>query len=129
MKPIYTSQITFNGDQDPILNVCTGTSENAVIASDPIFLQGELYHFKVQISTIDFDRTFIPDNQQPTFDGWLSIGITQNQNIVLNGKQMPIKIISYYDKPNDFNNKDMQMKVAMPFDWDLNRLKSQDFCP
>ncbi|HJT47396.1 MAG TPA: hypothetical protein VJ729_04380 [Nitrososphaeraceae archaeon] len=53
MKPIYTSQITFNGDQDPILNVYTGTSENAVIASDPIFLQGELYHFKVQISTID----------------------------------------------------------------------------
>jgi hypothetical protein len=54
----------------------------------------------------------------------LSVGITQNQNIVVNGKQMPIKIISYYDKPNDFsfNNKDMQMKVAMPFDWDLNRL-------
>jgi hypothetical protein len=124
MKPMNTSQITVYGDQDPILNAYTGTSENPVIASGPIFLQGGLYHFKVQISTIDFDRTLIPDNQQPTFDGWLSVGITQNQNIVVNGKQMPIKIISYYDKPNafSFNNKDMQMKVAMPFDWDLNRL-------
>jgi hypothetical protein len=124
MKPMNTSQITVNGDQDPILNAYTGTPENPVIASGPIFLQGGLYHFKVQISTIDFDRTLIPDNQQPTFDGWLSVGITQNKNIVVNGKQMPIKIISYYDKLNDFsfNNKDMQMKIAMPFDWDLNRL-------
>jgi hypothetical protein len=124
MKPTNSSQIVVNGDQDPILNAYTGTPENPVIASGPVFLQGGLYHFKVQISTIDFDRTLIPDNQQPTFDGWLSVGITQNQNIVVNGKQMPIKIISYYDKPNDFsfNNKDMQMKIAMPFDWDLNRL-------
>ena len=124
MKPMNTSQIVVNGDQDPILNAYTGTPENPVTASGPIFSQGGLYHFKVQISTIDFDRTLIPDNQQPTFDGWLSIGITQNKNIVVNGKQMPIKIISYYDKLNDFsfNNKDMQMKIAMPFDWDLNRL-------
>jgi len=124
LKPMNTSRITVNGDQDPILNAYTGTPENPVIASGPIFLQGGLYHFKVQISTIDFDRTLLPDNRQPTFDGWLSIGITQNQNIVVNGKQIPIKIISYYDKPNDFsfNNKDMQMKVAMPFDWNLNRL-------
>ena len=124
MKPMNTSQIVVNGDQDPILNAYTGTSENPVIASGPIFLQGGLYHFKVQISTIDFDRTLIPENKQPTFDGWLSVGITQNKNIVVNGKQIPIKLISYYDKPNDFsfNNKDMQMKIAMPFDWDLNRL-------
>jgi plastocyanin len=124
MKPMNTSQITVNGDQDPILNAYTGTPENPVIASGPIFLQGGLYHFKVQISTIDFDRTLIPDNQQPTYDGWLSVGNTQNQNIVINGKQIPIKIISYYDKLNDFsfNNKDMQMKLVMPFDWNLNRL-------
>ena len=124
MKPINASQITVNGDQDPILNAYTGTPENPVIASGPIFSQGGLYHFIVQISTIDFDRTLIPENKQPTFDGWLSVGITQNENIVLNGKQMPIKIISYYDKINDFsfNNKDMQMKLGMPFNWDLNRL-------
>ena len=124
MKPTNTGQIVVNGDQDPIMNAYTGTPENPVIASGPIFLQGGLYHFKVQISTIDFDRTLIPENKQPTFDGWLSVGITQNKNIIVNGKQIPIKLISYYDKPNDFsfNNKDMQMKIAMPFDWDLNRL-------
>jgi hypothetical protein len=124
MKPMNTSQIIVNGDQDPILNAYTGTPENPVIASGPIFLQGGLYHFKVQISTIDFDRTLIPDNQQPTYDGWLSVGNTQNQNILVNGKQIPIKIISYYDKLTNFSfdNKDMQMRLAMPFDWDLNRL-------
>ena len=87
-------------------------------------MQGGLYHFIVRISTIDFDRTFIPDNQQPTYDGWLSVGNTQNQNITIDGKQVPINIISYYDKLKDFsfNNKDLQMKLVMPFDWNLTRL-------
>jgi hypothetical protein len=124
MKPMNTSQITVNGDQDPILNAYTGTPENPVIASGPVFLEGGLYHFKVQISTIDFDRTLIPDYQQPTYDGWLSVGNTEDQHITINGKQIPVKVISYYDKLKDFsfNNKDMQMKLVMPFNWDLNRL-------
>jgi hypothetical protein len=124
VKPMNTSKITVYGEQDPILNAYTGTAENPVIAAGPIFLEGGLYHFKVQISTIDFDRTLIPDNQQPTYDGWLSIGNTESDNITINGKQIPITIISYYDKLKDFsfNNKDMQMKLVMPFDWDLNRL-------
>ena len=46
MKPMNTSEIRVNGDQDPILNAYTGTPENPVIASGPIFLQGGLYHFK-----------------------------------------------------------------------------------
>ena len=50
--------------EDPILNAYTGTPESPVIAAGPIFLEGGLYHFKVQISTIDFDRTLIPDDQQ-----------------------------------------------------------------
>jgi plastocyanin len=124
MKPMNTSKTTIYGEQDPILNAYTGTPENPVIAAGPIFLQGGLYHFIVRISTIDFDRTLIPDNQQPTYDGWLSVGNTENQNITIDGKQIPIKIISYYDKLKNFsfNNKDMQMKLVMPFDWNLTRL-------
>jgi hypothetical protein len=124
VKPMNTSKITVYGEQDPILNAYTGTPESPVIAAGPIFLEGGLYHFKVQISTIDFDRTLIPDDQQPTYDGWLSVGNTENQHIAINGKQIPITIISYYDKLKDFsfNNKDMQMKLVMPFDWDLTRL-------
>jgi hypothetical protein len=124
VKPMNTSKITVYGEQDPILNAYTGTPESPVIAAGPIFLEGGLYHFKVQISTIDFDRTLIPDDQQPTYDGWLSVGNTENQHIAIDGKQIPITIISYYDKLKDFsfNNKDMQMKLVMPFDWDLSRL-------
>jgi hypothetical protein len=124
VKPMNTSKITVYGEQDPILNAYTGTPESPVIAAGPIFLEGGLYHFKVQISTIDFDRTLIPDDQQPTYDGWLSVGNTENQHIAIDGKQIPITIISYYDKLKDFsfNNKDMQMKLVMPFDWDLTRL-------
>ena len=124
IKPMNTSIATVYGEQDPIMNAYTGRPGNPVIATGPIFLQGGLYHFIVRISTIDFDRTIIPDNQQPTYDGWLSVGNTENQHIAIDGKQVPIKIISYYDKLKNFsfNNKDMQMKLVMPFDWNLTRL-------
>lgn len=124
IKPMNTSIATVYGEQDPIMNAYTGRPGNPVIATGPIFLQGGLYHFIVRISTIDFDRTIIPDNQQPTYDGWLSVGNTENQHIAIDGKQVPIKIISYYDKLKNFsfNNKDMQMKFVMPFDWNLTRL-------
>ena len=54
----------------------------------------------------------------------MSIGNTENKQINIEGKQIPIKIISYYDKLTDFgfDNKNMQMKFDMPFNWNQSRL-------
>ena len=45
-----------------------------MVASGPIFSQGGLYHFIVRIVTVDYSTTILPDDQQPIFDGWLSVG-------------------------------------------------------
>src|SRR5829696_1312810 len=126
MKPSDTERITVYGEPDPILQAFTGTENSPVIATGPIFSEGGLYHFIVRVTTIDYDRSFIPDDKQPVYDGWLSVGSTVNQQVSLSdGKQFPIQVISYYDDLKDlrFDPTKKQMQFTMPFDWNTTRLE------
>jgi hypothetical protein len=125
IRPKNTDLVTVYGEPDPILQAYSGTENSPVIAEGPVFLEGGLYHFIVRIVTIDFDRTIIPDDKQPVYDAWLSVGLTEEQQITVDGKQIPIQILSYYDKINDFkfNESKMQMEFTMPFDWNTTRLE------
>jgi hypothetical protein len=126
MKPRNLSQITVYGEQDPILNAFTGTPSSPVIAAGPIFEEGGLYHFIVRIATVDYDRTLIPDDKQPVYDGYLSVGNTENYKASINGKVLPINIISYYDKLKNitFDSKESTLNFNMPFNWNLSRIKN-----
>jgi hypothetical protein len=106
------------------LGILTGTQTDPIIASGPVFVRGGLYHFIVRIETVDSDYTLLQDNQEPIYDSWLSIGNTENKQIGIDGKQIPIKVISYYDKLSDFgfDNKNMQIKFDMPFNWNVSRI-------
>ena len=85
MRPSGADQITINGEQDPILHAYTGDMGHPVSATEPIFAEGGLYHFIVTIETLDFDRTFLPQDKQPVFEGWLSVGYTLDKDIQING--------------------------------------------
>jgi hypothetical protein len=84
----------------------------------------------VRVTTIDFDRSLIPDAKQPEYDGWLSIGAVNNQQVSLDGdgskKPIPVQIISYYDELKDFSfdPSTKEMQFAMPFDWNVTRLEA-----
>ena len=128
MKPSNAEQITVYGEPDPILQAFTGTENSPVIATGPIFSEGGLYHFIVRITTIDYDRSFIPEDKQPVYDGWLSVGSTLNQQVSMDDeKQIPIEIISYYDDIKDFkfDPSKKQIQFTMPFDWNTTRLEDQ----
>src|ERR687896_976305 len=127
MKPSNAEQIAVYGEPDPILQAFTGTEKSPVVATGPIFSEGGLYHFTVRITTIDYDRSFIPDDKQPVYDGWLSVGSTLNQQVSLSdGREIPIQIISYYDDLRDFNfdPSKKQIQFTMPFDWNMTRLEN-----
>ncbi|MGH9979103.1 MAG: hypothetical protein ACRD8Z_25215 [Nitrososphaeraceae archaeon] len=133
MKPSDAESITVYGEPDPILQAFTGTDRNPVIATGPIFSEGGLYHFKVRITTIDYDRSFIPDDKQPEYDGWLSVGAVENQQVSLSDdnnvkKPIPIQIISYYDELKDFSfdPSTKEMQFTMPFDWNVTRLEANN---
>jgi hypothetical protein len=128
MKPSNAEQIAVYGEPDPILQAFTGTENSPIVATGPIFSEGGLYHFIVRITTIDYDRSFIPDDKQPVYNGWLSVGSTLNQQVSLSdGKQIPIQIISYYDdiKDFDFDPIKKQIQFTMPFNWNVTRLEDQ----
>ena len=129
MKPSNAEQIAVYGEPDPILQAFTGTESSPVVATGPIFSEGGLYHFIVRITTIDYDRSFIPEDKQPVYDGWLSVGSTLNQQVSLsNEKQIPIEIVSYYDDIKDFNfdATKKQIQFTMPFNWNITRLEDQN---
>ncbi|MGH9983428.1 MAG: hypothetical protein ACRD8W_05660 [Nitrososphaeraceae archaeon] len=127
IKPSSAERITVYGRRDPILQAFTGTERNPVVATGPIFSEGGLYHFVVRVITDDYDRSFIPDDKQPEYEGWLSIGAVENQKVLLgNGsKPIPIQIVSYYDELQDFNfdQSTKEMQFTMPFDWNITRLE------
>lgn len=127
INPTNTSRVYISGLQDSLLGAYIRTPHNPVTASGPIFTKGGLYHFVVRIETVDADSTLLPDNQEPVYDSWLSIGIAVNHQIDFNGKHIPIKIISYYDKLNNvtFNPSNRSFAWSMPFDWNLTRIKQQ----
>ena len=82
INPTNTSKTAIGGgEQDPLLGVLIGTQTSPIIVSGPIFVNGGLYHFIVRIETVDSDYTLLPDNQEPIYDSWLSIGNTENKQI------------------------------------------------
>lgn len=125
IKPSNMSQVVVYGEQDPILNAYSGTYDSPVVASGPIFLEGGLYHFIVRIATVDYDRTILPNDEQPLFDGYLSIGNIDNYVAIIDGKETPIKLTSYYDKLRNitFDNNEMKLAFDMPFDWNFSRIQ------
>ena len=129
MKPSNAERITVYGEPDPILQSFTGKERNTVVATGPIFSVGGLYNFKVRILTIDYDGSFIPDSEQPEYEGWLSIGSVMNQRVSLeNGgdnNMIPIQVISYYDelKVFNFDPSTKEMRSTTPFDWNISRLE------
>lgn len=127
INPSNSSLVSISGQQDPLLGAYLATPDSPLIASGPIFINGGLYHFLVRIATVDSDSTLLPDNQEPIYDSWLSIGITVDQHINVNGEQIPIKVISYYDRINNFNFQPSNKLFtwSMPFNWNLTRIKKQ----
>jgi hypothetical protein len=114
------------GEPDPLLDIVTASENNPITVSGPIFVRGGLYHFIVRIETVDSDYSMLPNNQEPIYDSWLSIGNTVNKQISIDGKQIPVKIISYYDKLSNFgfDNKTMQINFDMPFNWNVSRINN-----
>lgn len=124
MQPRNQNQISIYGELDPIMNAYTTRGDDPVVAAGPIFLEGGLYHFIVRIVTVDFSRTILPDDQQPVFDGWLSIGAAENATLNVKGQEIPIKVLSYYDEIGNitYNQQPNSINFTMPFSYDPNRL-------
>lgn len=114
------------GTQEQFLNAWVADPGGTVNIKGPLFLEGGIYHIKVEIFGIDSIRNIFADQDIPKFDSWLSVGDVFTENVDYRGQPYNTTIISYYDRVGEFNfdpNKE-QFTWSMPFDWNVSRINS-----
>jgi hypothetical protein len=118
-------QLQIFGTQEQFLNAWVADPGGTVNIKGPLFLEGGIYHLRVEIFGVDNIRNIFPEESIPKFDSWLSVGDVFTQNVDYKGQAYNTTIISYYDRVRDFNfdpNKE-QFTWSMPFDWNVSRIK------
>lgn len=121
IRPADRPNVIVNAPQDPIMNGWIGSRDSPALAQGPIFLEGGLYHFGVEIFTIDYANTIL---QTPIkFDAYVSIGETTTY-AVTNGGAAEIAVRTYYDQIQNitFDEKNKIVKFSMPLNWDKEYL-------
>lgn len=112
--------------QEPYLNAWQADPGGTINIKGPVLLEGGLYHFKIELLTVDNIRNLFNPDDAPVFDTYLSVGDITTQDIQSGGQHYPTTVISYYDKVDDFNfdSESSTFSWSMPFDWDVERLQS-----
>src|SRR6185503_7457489 len=113
-------------NRDQFLNAAVADPGGVVGIRGPMFLEGGIYHLRIDILGIDSIRNLFPPDKIPRFDSWLSVGDIFSENVVYQGQPYNLTIISYYDRVKDFDfeSQKQQFTWAMPFDWNASRIQS-----
>jgi hypothetical protein len=119
-------EITIFGDRDPFQNALVADPGGNVLIRGPLLLDGGLYRFHIEIFGIDNDRNIFKPEDAPKFDTSLSVGDVFKENITYDNVVYNTTLISYYDKIHSFEFDPAKLVVswAMPFDWNLSRIKT-----
>jgi len=124
--PGSVNDVVVYGDKEPFQGGWTSTNDQISVKA-PILLEAGLYHFAIEIFGIDNDRNIFIPSDAPKFDSWLSVGDVFNEKITLAGKSYDTSVTSYYDVLTDFHFDEATKTISfsMPFNWDIQRLESQ----
>jgi hypothetical protein len=119
--------ITILAEYDPILKSWLADSGGNILIRGPILLHGGLFHFHVEILTMDNDTPLSTTQQSPRFDASLSLGDVYQNNWNYQNQKYNTTVISYYDKLNsvDFQPTTKSFTWLMPFDYNVSRIKQQ----
>jgi hypothetical protein len=117
--------LTIFGTKDQFLDAWTSDPGGTINVRGPIFLEGGLYHFRIDVLGIDTVRELFPPDKVQTFNSWLSVGDVFNSAVAYGGSTYNTTIISYYDRVQefDFSEQDKTFTWAMPFDWNASRIE------
>ena len=120
INPTTSETVNVFGSTEPFLGGWTSQTGEITI-NGPLLLEGGLYHFAIEIFGIDNPRNIFTPDDAPRFDSWLSVGDIYRQDIIDNGKNYNITLISYYDQIENFeyDSQTNNMSWTMPFNWDL----------
>jgi hypothetical protein len=119
-------QVQISAAVDQFLNAYIADPGGTINIRGPMFLEGGIYHMRIDILGIDSVRELFPPDQIKRFDSWLSVGDVFSQRVDYQGQPFNTTIISYYDQVQDFsfNSQKQQFTWAMPFDWNTSRIQT-----
>ena len=123
VTPTDSGDIQIIGEKDDLLGAWHGTTSQPIQLTGPIFKDGGLYNFEIEVRTIDEPTNIIEDSGVNYAD--VSVISTQSfEEIDLNGEQITFGTRSYFDKVSDFSyNADTKtVTIDMPFDWSEKKM-------
>jgi hypothetical protein len=113
-------------DREAVMGAWTSIDNNDnITVLTPIFNEGGLYQFNVQIFGIDNDTNIFRAINSLEFDSRLSMGNVHKYDIDYRGDKDNVTVISYYDSIKDFiySSEGDAITWYMPFDWNMDRLE------
>ena len=118
VKPIEEGDTEIIAQQDPLLDAWYETEEQPIELVGPIFKRGGLFHFEIELRTIDEPTNIVED--LGTYIADVSIAETTSYDeIDLEGNVIPFRMKSYFDQILNFNYDEEKNVVTfdIPFDW------------
>jgi hypothetical protein len=119
VRPMDQPNVVVNAPKEQTMDAWIGSKEAPALAQGPIFLEGGLYHFAIEIFTIDFVKTILKDPVK--YDAYVSIGETTTYSVT-DGREISVR--TYYDKIQNvsLDEENKLVKFSMPINWDLRYL-------
>ena len=122
--PEVPGNFSIGGERDSLLGAYHGTPESPVRVSGPVFAEGGLYTFEIEVRTID-EPTNIVEDAGGVHTADLSVASTAfHEQTDSNGTAVTFKTKSYFDRISDFDYDHASRTVTfeMPFDWSEGRM-------
>ncbi len=113
-----SNEVKIVGVQDDLLGAWHPTDESLIKISGPVFNSGGLYHFEIEIRSIDEPTNIIDSLNEYTAD-ISTVETTYHSQKNSKGDDVVFRNKSYYDNISNFqyDPKQKEVTVKMPFDW------------
>ena len=119
-----SESVKIDGDKEPTTGGWTRKLLSPLTMEGPIFMDGGLYKFHVELITVDSDNNVFAN--KPKLDGAISVAEKTTHSVSgTDGKSYPLSITSYYDRISnfDFDSQNRTVSYDMPFDWNEQNIK------
>ncbi len=114
---------TINGRQDSLLGAYHGTESSPIEVAGPVFEEGGLYTFEIEVRGIDEPTNIIEDSGIHVAD--LSVASTSSYvEKDSEDNDVEFRMKSYFDKIStfDYNPETKLATFEMPFDWSESKM-------
>jgi len=116
MKPTDTDSAVVSAPKESLGWI--GSKESPAVVEAPIYLDGGLYHYTIEVLTFDSDSNLLQSSL--IFDAYVSVGEEGKHPITSNGVQHDFRTRTYFDQISDFRFDESSNVIhyTMPLSWD-----------